>query len=114
MSKKLTQKDIDNMLGHEDFCVVVNDKLEEDGLPSGTNVFIAGTQPVPVEEGDIYDFRLKMLVTKMDADGHVDSSKFYIVDPASLKRVTKARAKKFRRIMEKDFKAPEATKEVVN
>ena len=109
---KVKQKDLDNMLGYEDFCTVVNVKLEEDGLAKGTSVFIAGTQAIPVAPKDLYNFRLNIFVAPMDKEGHIDTTKFYVVDPASLKRVSKTRAKKFKRILEKDFAKPETNDEV--
>ncbi len=105
MTKKIKQKDIDNMLKYGDFCRLTTDKLTNDGLKEGTRVFIAGTQVVPISADDLYTQRIKLLAAPLE-DNHINSAKIYLIDPNSVKRLGKRLVEKLKQVMEEDF-APE-------
>lgn len=93
---------IADMLKYEDFCVLTTDNLKDDGLAEGDTVFISGTQATPESLEDVYTLRLKMIVCSL-VDDHVQTDKFYLVDPASLTRVDETRQQELTALLEVDF-----------
>lgn len=100
----VSKKKLDNLLKFGDFCTVQNEKLEEDGLSTGSKVFVAGTNYVFETPDDLYLHRVKLLVNKMN-DIHIDTSQFFMVDPHSLRKVGPTMQKKLTKVMQEDFKS---------
>ena len=90
-----------DMLNFGRFCDVTSTKLEDNGLPEGTTVFISGTQVLPITE-DGYTQRIYMVVCPI-VDKTVHTGLFQLVDPSSLAPVSKGRQKRLTKRMEEQF-----------
>lgn len=79
----------DKWLRPMEFVRITNDKLEKDGLPTGSLVFIGNLKAFPVSEEDPWTQRIKLLVHKT-VDDYIDTSTgIYIIDPASVEKIDK-------------------------
>ncbi len=93
-----------------DFCQIVSDKFaEETGVKRGHLFYVAGHKALPEDEADPYTQRIKFLGHLVDHDGHIDSSKLYLVDPRSLTKVSKSKQKKLLNIAVKDHPIENST-----
>lgn len=94
-----------DVLKFKDFAEVVVDGIE--ALPKGSRLFIAGSQPVPEDENDPYNLRVKFIVCPVQ-DSHIVNYKFYMIDPRSVIAVSTEEQEKLTAIMEEDFKKDES------
>ena len=101
---------MERLIKDGDFCEVVSDKFVEHGTKRGHVVYVAGHKAIPENPEDLYTQRIKLLVHKMDRQGHVlPDEGVYIMDPSSLQKVKQSRQDIFRKILEEDFGKDEST-----
>ncbi len=94
----------DNLIRSLDFCQIVSDKFaEEVGVKRGHIVYVAGHKALPITDEDPYTQRIKFFCHLVDKQGHVDTSKLYLIDPNSIQKVGKLKQKKLTEQAKKDF-----------
>lgn len=72
-----------------EFVKIVNDKLEADGLPTGSIVFVANVKAFPMTEEDPWTQRIKLVIHKMEGDYIDTKAGFFLIDPASVEKLPK-------------------------
>lgn len=93
-----------------DFCQITSDKFAEDtGVKRGHLFYVAGHKALPENEADPYTQRIKFFGHLVSKDGHIDSSKLYLVDPRSIAKVSKGKQKKLLDIAVDDHDVKEVT-----
>lgn len=68
-----------------DFVRIRNKKLEAEGLPYGSIVYVAATQAFPLKESDQYTLRVKLFVHRLDGDTVDIKGGVFVIDPRSVK-----------------------------
>jgi hypothetical protein len=71
-----------------EFVKIVNDKLEADGLATGSTVFVANVKAFPITEEDPWTQRIKLVVHKMEGDYINTAAGFFLIDPASVEKLS--------------------------
>lgn len=95
--------DTSKLIRTGDFCTIVTDKFADDiGVKRGHILYIAGHKALPESDTDPYTQRVKFFAHTVDHEGHVDTSKLYLVDPVSIQKVTKGKQKALTKIAKKD------------
>ena len=94
-----------DMIVFRDFLYVINESLLENGVGKGDELFVVGNQPVQEDEKDPYNLRVKLIVCKVN-DTHIDSTKFLLIDPKNVVKVSEVRQNLLTKVMQEDF-APE-------
>lgn len=97
-----TKKIVRDRIKFQDFCKIKTSKLVAAGLEKDSLVFVIGDQYVHEDKNDIYNARVKLVVSPLK-DSHVEVDKGIMVDPSNLVKVGKAQAKRLKEVMEKDF-----------
>lgn len=104
--------DTSKLIFNGDYCQIVTDKFAQElGVKRGHLFYVAGHKALPEHEEDPYTQRIKFFGHLVSKDGHIDSSKLYLVDPKSLAKVSKSKQKKLKSIAVADFdpdKEPDA------
>lgn len=92
-----------NKLIHDgDFCMITTDKFQDEGIKNGHRVFVIGHRAIPEDERDPYTQRIKFFV-HLVKDRHVDfEGGVFIMDPRSLKKVSKNEQRNLQSILELD------------
>lgn len=79
----------------DDFCEIVTDSLENDGLVRGSRVYIIGSRALPISEEDPYTQRVKFFAHLLkDSKQMLFDERVFLLDPISLKKVGKNEQKK--------------------
>jgi len=94
----------DRKLIHDgDFCSIISDKFEDQGIKVGHRVWVAGHRAIPEDERDPYTQRIKFFVHLVNKEKHVEFDKgLFIMDPRSLRRVNKGEQHKLQQILDAD------------
>ena len=90
------------LLKDGDFARVAVKNYEEYGLNEGNLVYIAGVKPLPVDKTDLYLQRIFVLVSPFISK-KLQTEKVLLIDPRSLKPVTKSQQRKYKRKLENQF-----------
>jgi hypothetical protein len=94
---------VTNIIKYGDFVEVTTDRLNDADLYVGNRLFVAGTKAIPEYEADPYILRMKLLVCKVNDEGHIINDKFLMVDPRNVQKVSKTQQKKLAALMHNDF-----------
>lgn len=98
-----------DLIHNGDFCSIVSDKFAgELGVKRGHSVYVAGNKALPESDSDPYTQRIKFFVHLVDHDGHIDTTKLYLMDPVSIQKVSKSKQKKLMKIAVQDHPAPKS------
>lgn len=81
-----------------DFCEIVTDKMQEEGVKRGQLVYVAGYKALPVSDTDPYNQRIKFFCNLVDKEGHVDPH-LYVIDPVTIQKVSKSKQKKLTKLV---------------
>lgn len=93
-----------HLIKTNDFCEIITDKFEEEGYAKGSYVFVAGAKAIPEDKDDLYTQRIKFFVHMLVDNKHVNvESGLFMMDPRSLKKLSKAKQRKLFKILEADF-----------
>lgn len=76
-----------------DFCKVVDNSCESDGIPKGTVVYIAGLKVLPIDKTDPYIQKIFPIVNVMK--GKVLDTELCLMNPSCLKRLGPASQKQY-------------------
>jgi hypothetical protein len=70
-----------------DFAHITNEKLEADGFPLHSTVYVASVAAFPLTDSDGYTQRIKLFVHKVEDDKIDTASGVFVIDPASVSEV---------------------------
>lgn len=74
----------------DDFCEIITDSLEADGLKRGSRVYVIGSRALPISEEDPYTQRVKFFShLLLDAKQMLFDERIFLLDPSSIKQVGK-------------------------
>lgn len=86
----------DDLIRPNDFCEIITDKFEGEGVKQGQRVFIAGHRAFPESEIDPYTQRIKFFVHLVNKDEF--DPRLFVMDPRSLRKVKKNEQKKLKKL----------------
>lgn len=84
---------IEGLIKDNDFCEIVVDHLNHDGLHRGNIVYVAGHQALPISEEDPYTQRIKFFVHPYDHINKKMIRDLFPLDPKSIVRLNDERQK---------------------
>lgn len=84
---------LNNLIKNSDFCEIVVDHLNHDGLHRGNIVYVAGHQALPISEEDPYTQRIKFFVHPYDHINKKMVKELFPLDPKSISRLSDERQK---------------------
>jgi hypothetical protein len=85
----------DKLIKADDFCEVVTDNLEKDGIKRGQRVFIAGSRAFPISEEDPYTQRIKFFAhILLDTKTMEYDPRLFLLDPRSIQKLKKKEQQK--------------------
>lgn len=74
----------------DDFCEIITDSLEKDGLARGSRVYLIGSRALPISEEDPYTQRVKFFAHLLkDSKQMLFDERMFLLDPISIKKVGK-------------------------
>lgn len=92
----------------DDFCEIVTDNLEADGLKRGQRVYVIGSRALPISEKDPYTQRIKFFAhVLLDAKTMHFDERMFLLDPSSLNKVKKNEQAKLTARLKELFNAME-------
>ena len=79
-----------DLIKAEDFCEIVSDNLEKDGIKRGQRVMIVGSRALPISEEDPYTQRVKFFANILiDAKTMEFDPRLFLLDPRSVQKLKK-------------------------
>jgi hypothetical protein len=84
---------------NQDFCEVVTDKFEEQGVKRGHIVFVAGHRALPIAEEDPYTQRIKFFTHLFNQHTGEVNPDLYLMDPLSILPVSDSLQEKYMAIL---------------
>jgi hypothetical protein len=87
----------DKLIKPDDFCEIVTDNLEKDGIKRGQRVLIVGHRALPISEEDPYTQRIKFFANiLLDAKTMEFDPRLFLLDPRSVEKLKKKEQEKLR------------------
>lgn len=102
---------MDDLIRDNDFCEIITDKFEAEGVKKGTRVYIAGHKAIPEDANDPYTQRVKFFVHLVHNSIVIYEKGLFLMDPRSLRKVKKREQKKLMDKLEAQLVAAEAQME---
>lgn len=79
-----------DLIKAEDFCEIITDNLEKDGIKRGQRVMIVGSRALPVSEEDPYTQRVKFFANILtNAETMEFDPRLFLLDPRSVQKLKK-------------------------